>query len=524
MFVVFLVIGSNTYSFLSIDELTESSACIRAGWSRVQKEAEHAVIQVFSQTAEPNILKPYRIENGESRGTAFLITESGEILTNYHVVAGAVRVVVQMPLLFGKKTIEVEVKSVCPERDIALLKLHPDDCQAVRAAHGSMPYLHLGNSDCVERSDELLSLGFPLGQESLKSVTGVVSGEEHVSISSGGRTIEERCIQVSTPMNPGNSGGPVLNKKGEVVGINTAGIGSAQSVGYVIPISEYELVRKDLSSKPLVKKPFIGASACYAEGDEIALFLGNPIPSGCYLTKVHEYGLAHELGLRSGDMVHEINGLTVDVYGHVKVPIKDDRMSVSDYISSLPLGHELVLIMYRCGKRNVLKGIVYCPHEPPVRWKYFPYDKLEYEIIGGMLFQDLSLNIISFFNDPQIVQQIPEARDYLSRYLSDESEREQSAVIVTQILSSSFAHRTRAVGLGEIITEVNGKPVQSLQDVRAALDPVKLSEFITFKTRDEALLVFNARGVMKDELRLSESFNYTITPHTRLLLEAYKIV
>ena len=425
----------------SIEESIVVPVSSQASWNRVQKKAEHAVVQVFSQMVEPNVLRPYRKDSGEGRGSAFLISDEGAILTNYHVVAGAERVAIQMPLLFGKKMIEVDVKSVCPERDIAVLKLRTQDCEKVKEQHGSVPYLTLGDSEKIDRSDELLALGFPLGQESLKSATGVVSGEEHVTIASGGgRSVEARCFQVSTPINPGNSGGPTLNRNGEVVGINTAGIGSAQNVGYILPIGEYNLIEADLKRKPLIKKPYLGATYCYAESDELALLLGNPVPSGCYLTKVYEHGLMHEIGLQSGDMIYELNGYTVDVYGHVTIPGRNDRIGVSDYISSLALGADLIITMYRNGEKHVLSGTMYCPEEPPISWKYFKYDELDYEIVGGLLFQELSLNIIGFFKDPQVVQQIPNIAGYLARYSCDESSRGKSAIIVTQIFANINLH------------------------------------------------------------------------------------
>lgn len=496
------------------------SIASQISWNKVQKKAEQAVVQVFSQMVEPNVLKPYRKESGEGRGTAFLISEQGCILTNYHVVAGATRVVIQMPLLFGKKMIEVDVKSVCPERDIALLKLRDQDCEKIKIKHGSIPYLVLGDSEKIDRSDELLALGFPLGQESLKSATGVVSGEEHVTIASGGgRTVEARCFQVSTPINPGNSGGPTLNRDGEVVGINTAGIGAAQNVGYILPISEYKLIEIDLRRKPLVKKPYLGATYCYAEGDELAHLLGNPVPSGCYLTKVYDYGLMHEFGLRSGDMIYSLNGCAVDVYGHVKVPEKDDRINISDFLSSLALGDALTIVMYRAGEEHILKGEVFCPEEPPISWKYFQYDNVDYEIVGGILLQELSFNILGFFKDPQVAQQVPNINTYLAQYALDESTRSESAVIVTQIFASSLAHRTRAIGLGEIITELNGKRITTLKEVREALSsPIEGSKFTTFKTRDEDLIALNTQEMLEDELRLSAAFNYTVTPHVFSLL------
>jgi len=192
-----------------------------------------------------------------------------------------------------------------------------------------------------------------IGQEELKSAWGGVSGNEHVTITSGsGRQVEARCIQVTTPINPGSSGGPTLNKKGEVVGINTAGNVTAQNIGYALPISEFKLIQNDMRQLPFIKKPYLGARFCYAAGDELAHLFNNPTPSGCYLTQVHEHGLLHKLGLQAGDMVYQVNSHEVDVYGTVKVLGQNDRMSASDYISSLPLNSDLIMKVYRKGEKK----------------------------------------------------------------------------------------------------------------------------------------------------------------------------
>lgn len=489
-------------------------------WYEVQKKSEHAVVQVISYSVEPNIIKPYRVESEEGRGSGFLISPDGLILSNYHVVAGAMHVGIQMPLLFGKKMIEAKIKSVCPDRDLALLQLSPEDCALIKDVHKFVPFLSFGDSNKIERSDELLALGFPLGQEALKSCTGVVSGREHITITSGsGRQVEARCIQVSTPINPGSSGGPTLDKKGDVVGINTAGNVSAQNIGYALPISEFKLIQNDMLKLSFIRKPYLGARFCYAAGDELARLLGNPTPSGCYLTQVYEHGLLHMLGLQAGDMIYSVNGYAVDVYGTVQVPDQNDRMTASDYISSLPLNSNLTIEVYRQGEKKTFTGTVYCPEEPPVNWKYIPYDTVDYEIVGGILLQDISLNLVNFFRNPEVAQQLPAVADALGVYTFEEAHREIPAVIVTQVFSTSCAQQTRAIGMGDIIVEINDQKVSCLKDARQALSLSKDREFTTFKTKDDNLIALETKVMLQDEQRLAQSFNYQLTPQVQELLK-----
>ncbi len=509
------------YSLGSLSAILRGPTKNDRTWYEIQKESEHAVVQVFSYGVEPNVVKPYRMESEEGRGSGFLISEDGLLLTNYHVVAGALNVGIQMPLLFGKKMIEVTIKSVCPERDLALLQISPEDCALIKDINTFVPYLVFGDSDKIERSDELLALGFPLGQEALKSCTGVVSGREHITITTGrGRLVESRCIQVSTPINPGSSGGPTLNKQGEVVGINTAGNVNAQNIGYALPIAEFKLIQNDMLKSSLVRKPYLGARYCYASGDELARFFNNPTPSGCYLTQIHEHGLLHILGLQAGDMLYRVNGYAADVYGTVKISGQNDRMSVSDYMSSLPLNSPIELEVYRNGVKKIFKGLVHCPEEPPVNWKYVPYDAIDYEIVGGVLLQDLSLNLVSFFRDPEVAQQLPAVADSLGSYTFEEAHREVPALIVTQVFATSCAQQTRAIGVGDIVVKINDHKVSCLKDARQALTLSKDREFTTFKTKDDNLIILDTQQMLQDEKRLSQSFNYQITPLVQELLGA----
>ncbi len=205
-------------------------------WRPVQDKVKDTVVQVFSHVVAPDLILPYAPPSqGGMNGTAFFISDEGHMVTNSHVVANgqAKMVYIQVPSL-GKQIIDAEIVGISPDRDLALLKVSDEGLELIRKELGSVPYLPLGNSDLVRRSDDLLALGFPLGQQSLKSTTGVVSGHE------------DGLIQISAPINPGSSGGPTLNTRGEVIGINSSGVVEAQNVGYAIPSNDLKVILDDL--------------------------------------------------------------------------------------------------------------------------------------------------------------------------------------------------------------------------------------------------------------------------------------
>ena len=119
-----------------------------------------------------------------------------------------------MPKL-GNKTFECDIISVYPKLDLALIRVKD---------FKNKKYLEFGNSEIIKKGDNVIALGYPLGQNKLKITSGIVSG------------YQDGDIQTDSPINPGNSGGPLVNTNNKVIGINYAGYDEAQNIGYAIPI------------------------------------------------------------------------------------------------------------------------------------------------------------------------------------------------------------------------------------------------------------------------------------------------
>ncbi len=483
---------------------------VKAQWQKVQDQAQYGIVQIMSYAADPHILRPYAREGNEGRGSGSFI-EGGYILSCYHVIENAVSVGIQMPLYCGKRVLPVRVVGVCPEYDMALLELDQKVRTELEKTFGPLPTLKLGDSDKVERSEQLLGLGFPLGAESLKSVTGVVSGYEHVVSRSGIRFHQAYAIQVSTPFNPGSSGGPVLNKRGEVVGICMSGNPDAQNVGFIAPINHYKVIQDRLKEGGFVRKPYLGVLFCRAKDNELAQLLGNPVPAGCYLSYVSTVGLAGQAGIQEGDMLYSLNGFPIDPYGCIALKGRGDRLFVQDYLASLPLGSDLACVIYRNGVKHEF-SIQWClSKEPAIRWRYLPYDEVDYEIVGGLLVQELSLNMIALFDHTSAGNELPAVRARLARYKED-AMRQEPVVVVTHVFASSAAYAARSCGVGSLIAEVNGKPVKTLKDVRAALSEQGDKPFVVFKTDEQEPLALPVTTIVQQEAQLAQAFGYQTTP------------
>ena len=473
-------------------------------WRPVQEAVKDTVVQVFSNVAEFDFKQPYKTPRQyTSTGSGFFVNEDGDLITNFHVIDQARAIWIQIPSL-GKRIVDVEVVGVSPDRDIALLRLTKKGKDVIQRELGKVPHLALGNSDFIRRSDEVMALGYPLGQQSLKSTTGVISGREG------------NLIQMSAAINPGNSGGPLLNVNGEVVGINTAAVMNAQNVGYIIPINELRVVLPDLYKVRLLRKPFLGVLFTNAT-ESLTEYLGNPLPGGCYVTEVIKNSTLQNAGVKRGDMIYEINGHKIDVYGDMSVVWSEDKISLVDYVSRLSIGQDVNLLVYRNGERKEIT-IKFSQAQLPAVHKVYPgFEEMDYEVFGGMVVMPLTMNH---------VYQFSKTAPGLIRFTEMKNQAEP-ALIVTHIFPTSQLYRTRTLMPGATLNEVNGVKVTTLEEFRSAITNVKdgkltiLASDQVARASDNVLIVLPFDNVLQEQTVLAMDYKFPISTHVREILAYY---
>ncbi|MFC1842533.1 trypsin-like peptidase domain-containing protein [Candidatus Dependentiae bacterium] len=468
-------------------------------WLKIEKMAQNAVVQVFSQVGKINWKEPYKIgDQFENRGTGFIVNEYGYIVTNYHVIHEAKVVWIQMPAL-GRKIIHAYVVGFCPDSDIALLAISKEGFAQIKDKLGKVPFLALGDSDTVRRTDSVMVLGYPLGHHNLKSTIGIVSG----TASTGGISL----IQITAPINPGNSGGPILSSFGSVIGMAVSGAVMAQNVGYAIPINELKIIFDDLQKQRLLRKPFIGAMFQNSSKAQAKL-LGNPTPAGFYIKKIFKDTLMEKAGVQPGDMLYMFNGHGIDAYGEAKVPWTEDRVILRDLISRLSIGDLVSMVIYRKGEKKEINFTLEPPPVYPIRMIFPGYDEIDYEVIGGMVIMELRDNLLPFLSslNPDII-----------KYAKIENKTE-SVLVITHILPGSYAQQIRCINPGEIIKKVNGVEIKTLNDFREFLRKSLDTDFLSIETAEKTLAVFEFRAMLKDELNMAVSFAYPISVSTAKLI------
>ncbi len=484
------------------DATTHVAAPLKQSWVDVQRPIKDSIVQITTDIARFNWIEPYKTpEQSQAGGTGFFISEDGHILTNYHVIDEAFSIYIQIPTL-GKQQFEVEVIGVSPERDLALLSLKEKELTRVKNMLERIPAVTFGDSDKVVRGHEVLALGFPLQGQTLKSTQGIVSGRERMP------ELPFAFIQTTAPLNPGNSGGPAINLAGEVIGINAARHAwvGAQNVGYIIPINEVKSALNDLYKvKGVLRKPILGGIFHVSTADIINL-LGNPAEGGWFVARVFRGSLLEKIGVCEGDMLSEVDGFSVDNYGEVSVPWSEDKVSVLELMNRFNVGDNIHFVLYRNGVRKDINFNLEHTNLPAVRKIYPEFEPVKYEVFGGMVVMELALNHVA-----QMLQHAP----HLFKYAEPEHQFEPS-LIITHVLQNSQASKARTLFPGAIITEVNGKKVQTLADFREATRSGSTNGYLTLRTSnqvvDRMLSALPIDKIVAEESYLAAHYFYKQSP------------
>ncbi len=494
-----LVCISTFLSFTTIMVGVERNT--RTDWKQAEELAENAVVQVHSAHTEFNWAEPYKApRKTQSFGTAFFLDERGYLLTNFHVIDQAT-LQLYIPAL-GQKPVEAFVVGACPEADIAYIKVSDAGMKSIRSALKKIPYLKLGDSDALFATEPVLALGYPLGQRYLKSTVGVIAGREYISGAS--------FMHITAPINHGNSGGPLLNLDGEVVGINSAGHAMAKNIGYIIPIYDAQILMKELKSKKLVRKPYLGMGVNQTT-DAHARVLGNPEPAGVYINTVEHNSLAAKAGVRAGDMLYAINDCEVDSYGDVTVNWKTSRkVTLAEYLIRQAPHTTLNLTLYRNGAKKDISIAFEPAHPDPIRTIYAEYEPKEtdYEVIGGMCIMQLRENHIKLFEG--LMPLLP---------YSLKKNQHKEVLIITRLMPRSIFEKINCFYEGALLKEINGKRVKTLAQAREALKESAKTGYVVIKTKDQVVTAITLDELLEDEKRLTQEYKFETTPGAMALMK-----
>ena len=373
-------------------------------------------------------------------GSGFIMTEDGYVVTNNHVIDRAEDIDV---ILQNGDKYEAKVVGKDPKTDLAVLKFEPD--QKVQA-------VQFGDSENLRIGDWVIAIGNPFGL-GYTVTAGIVSAKGR----SLGLGAYDDFIQTDASLNPGNSGGPLFNLKGEVVGVNTAIVARGQGIGFAIPIDLAEFVIDQLKSDGKVVRGWLGI---YVQKitPEIASSFDLKEDEGALVSDLAPDGPAEKAGIKRGDVIVEFDGKKVK-----------DISDITSYSAETAPGTEVEVKVIEDGKPKTLK----------ITLGDFPDQKTKAETEVS---ENLGIRVKQL--TPQIAERFNLAQN--------------EGVIISDLQQGSAASNA-GLKIGDIILEIDKSPIKTLTNYSDALKDIKPGDTALFLVKRGTNTIYAAVRVNKDE-------------------------
>jgi serine protease Do len=382
---------------------------------------------------------PERRREHGGLGSGIIVSESGYILTNNHVIEDADNITVILP---GGREYEAELIGADAGRegtDLAVLKIDGKD----------LPVLNFGDSDALEVGEWVVAIGTPFGLS--QTVTrGIVSAKGRTN-PLGPRVAYEDFIQTDTPINRGNSGGALINIRGELVGINTAILtgNSFQpgniGVGFAIPSNLARQIMDQLINTGKVERGWLGVHLQELTY-ELAEDFGLDEPRGALVATVYEGTPADKAGIKRGDVILELN----------QTPIRDG-VHLAHIVAATEVGKEVEVKISRRGKETLLKITL---GKRPSQEELNSGKVSPENAFAGMQVQDLT--------------------NELAKKYGHEGE---AGVVIVHIERGSEAARQRRIQIGSLIQEIDFNELRSVKDFTEHVESVEVGAKVTLYVR-----------------------------------------
>jgi len=309
---------------------------------RIYRQASPAVANILTKATEYDFFMD--AVPVEGAGSGFVIDPRGYILTNYHVVAGAQSIDV---VLGDKSHHPAKFIGADQRNDVALIKIDPKGKQLVA--------LPLGDSSTLQVGQKVLAIGDPFGFQSTLT-TGVVSALGR-TVQTSDTTFIDDAIQTDASINRGNSGGPLIDTHGDVIGINSAiytPSGTTAGIGFAIPINTAKLIANDLMTEGRVRRAYLGVRTIPVAG-WLSEALDLPVQEGLLVEQTTKGSPAAAAGIHGGDKVAQAGMRRIIIGGDVIVGIEGQKVSNQfdiDYILNRKRpGDTVTITLYRGAKK-----------------------------------------------------------------------------------------------------------------------------------------------------------------------------
>jgi len=291
----------------------------------------------------------------QTLGSGFVLDKAGHIVTNYHVIEGGDAIQVSFS---NQDTLEAKLVGSDPSTDLAVLR--------VEASSRGLTPLQLGDSDTVRVGDPVVAIGNPFGLDRT-ATAGIVSAVQERTITAPNGDPIDHVIQTDAPIYAGNSGGPLLNERAEVIGVNSQiatggdGVEASAGVGFAVPANTVKLVVAQLVSKGKVDRAYLGVGGT-AVTPELAGLFGLPVDTGVLVERVGPATPAARADLQGGTSDVVVAGESYSLGGDVIVAIDGERITslpeLRDVLSRHEPGDAVQLRIFRGSKQLSVRVVL----------------------------------------------------------------------------------------------------------------------------------------------------------------------
>ena len=459
-----------------------------------KKKISLAVVRIKAEDIEINWNLPYIIEPPSyGTGTGFFIDLKGTILTCAHVVNGAKNVYIEIPSIDSRKHL-CKVLSICPEFDLAIIKTidyKPKD------------YIKLGSSNDLNAGDEVYAIGYPLNYSTenrqstnnVKITKGIISGQQY------------GLIQTDTAINPGNSGGPLFYN-GKVIGVNSKTLVSeeVQNIGYSVPIDCYKVISKNVGKELIIRRPDLNIIYSNTTEQIMKTLTNNKYKTGVIISKIFKNSILNKYGVKEGDILVKFDKYLIDNYGNINKKWLGSNLDIYSLLDLYELNSS-VYIYYIHNKKLVKKNIKLEPIVEPLRVMYSVFEPIDYYILGGMIFMNLTTNHLGLSNS---------LKYKYYKYKNDKT----SKLIVSYIFPNTPIHILNNIKQYNIISKVNDEVVNSVKDLKKALNKkykINNIEYVKVENDDNKILMMPLREINEIDKHFSVVYNYPVENKNNIL-------
>ncbi len=288
-----------------------------------------AVVAISNQALTTNIYG--QVSQTASSGSGFIISENGYVVTNHHVVEGATKLSV---ILYDSKEYEAKLVGYDATNDLAVLKIEAEE----------LPYVKMGSSDALSVGNQVMAIGNPLGELTSTLTVGYISAKDR-AVNTDGTYMN--MIQTDAAINSGNSGGPLFNVRGEVVGITTAKYSGTsnsgatiEGIGFAIPIDDVAPMIDDIIKYGYVTGAYLGVMVRDMDSSVSELY---GMPMGVYVSEVTAGSCAAAAGVQAKDIIINLGGYEISSMSDLSRALRKFKAGDSTTISVFRGGKEVHL-------------------------------------------------------------------------------------------------------------------------------------------------------------------------------------